>query len=289
MTGYKANRPLLEGMKPLPQFPLFGVLNVTPDSFSDGGLFSNSAAAINHAQALLQAGADVIDIGADSTRPGSLCVGAEEEWRRLNDVIPAVCEFGTVSVDTHNPSVARMAIAAGAAIINDISGGRDEEMWDLLVEFPVHLVAMFSRCPEPHDFSQEIRPPIMDAIKNFIDKTLAKAVRRGIATSRIIIDPGMGGFLGSNPETSWQVLRRLPELFAYNQPLLLGISRKRFIDPIIYAPGLEERDLASALISLAILGSPPSCPDDAPFTLGFRVHNPQVHKIARAVWDKLRE
>jgi dihydropteroate synthase len=211
---------------------VMGVLNVTPDSFSDGGRFLDPARAIEHARRLVAAGADIVDIGAESTRPygGAVAVAAEEELRRLELVLPAVVELGAaVSVDTMKAKVAAAALAAGAAIVNDVWGlQRDPDMAGIVADHAVPVLIMHNR--EAADPSIDI----MRDIHAFFARSLAIAERAGIARENIVLDPGIG--FGKTPEQSLIAIARLGELKAFGLPLMIGASRKRFIDKVSPAP-----------------------------------------------------
>jgi dihydropteroate synthase len=234
-------RRLTEG-RPL----VMGVLNVTPDSFSDGGRFFDADKALAHARRMATEGADVIDIGAESTRPygGAVSVSAEEELRRLESILPAVCALGTpVSIDTMKAEVARWALAQGAAMLNDVWGlQRDPAMAAVAAESKVPIVVMHNR--------QAADPAIdiMADIEAFLARSLAIADRAGIARDRIILDPGIG--FGKTQEQSIEVLAKLDRLKAFGLPFLVGASRKRFIDTVSPAP--PDRRLAGSIAAHVI-------------------------------------
>jgi dihydropteroate synthase len=211
---------------------VMGVLNVTPDSFSDGGRFLDPAAAIDQARAMIAAGADILDIGAESTRPygGAVAVSIEEEMRRLIPVLPAVAALGIpVSIDTIKAKVAAWALASGAAIINDVWGlQRDSDLARVVAEHAVPVIIMHNR--EAADPSIDI----MSDIVAFFARSLEIAARAGISRDKIVLDPGIG--FGKTPEQSLIAISRLGELKSFGLPLLLGASRKRFIDKVSPAP-----------------------------------------------------
>jgi len=211
---------------------VMGVLNVTPDSFSDGGHFFDPGRAIEHARTLVAEGADILDIGAESTRPygGAVAVSAEEELRRLEPILPTVLGLGVpVSIDTMKAAVAAWALDAGAAIANDVWGlQRDAEMARVVAERSVPVIVMHNR--EAADPAIDI----MADIAAFFSRSLAIADRAGIARDKIVLDPGIG--FGKTPEQSIIALARLPELKSFGLPILLGASRKRFIDSVSPAP-----------------------------------------------------
>jgi dihydropteroate synthase len=211
---------------------VMGVLNVTPDSFSDGGRFFDPARAIDHARRLVAEGADILDIGAESTRPygGQVAVSADEEMRRLEPILPTVLELGIpVSIDTMKAPVAAWALDAGAAVANDVWGlQRDGDMARVVAERGVPVIVMHNR--EAADPTIDI----MGDISAFFSRSLAIADRAGIARDRIVLDPGIG--FGKTPEQSVIALARMAELKSFGRPILIGASRKRFIDSVSPAP-----------------------------------------------------
>jgi dihydropteroate synthase len=226
-----------------------GVLNVTPDSFSDGGKFFDPERAIDHARALVADGADIIDIGAESTRPygGAVAVSADEELRRLEPILPAVVALGVpVSIDTMKAEVAAWALDSGAVIANDVWGlQRDRDMAGVVAERGVPIIVMHNR--EAADPTLDI----MADISAFFSRSLAIAERAGIARDRIVLDPGIG--FGKTPAQSILALSRLEEFKSFGLPLLIGASRKRFIDSVSPAPP-DRRiggSIASHLIAVA--------------------------------------
>lgn len=228
---------------------VMGVLNVTPDSFSDGGRFFDSGKAIEHARRMVDEGADILDIGAESTRPygGAIAVTEEEELRRLEGVLAAVVGLGVpVSIDTMKAAVAACALDAGAAIANDVWGlQRDPEMAGVIAKRGVPVIVMHNRA------AADPKLDIMADIAAFFARSLAIAERAGIARERIVLDPGIG--FGKTPEQSMKAIARLAELKSFGLPLLVGASRKRFIDTVSPAPP-DRRiggSIASHLIAIA--------------------------------------
>jgi dihydropteroate synthase len=208
---------------------VMGILNVTPDSFSDGGKFLDPALAIARAERMIADGADIIDVGAESTRPygGQQPVSADEEIRRLRPVLKDVVALGApVSIDTMKPAVARFALDAGASIVNDVWGlQRDHEMARVVAEYSVPVVAMHNR---------ETVDPALDIMKDiagFFARTLDIAAKAGISREKIALDPGIG--FGKDDNQSMTALARLAELRTFGCPLLVGASRKRFISAVI--------------------------------------------------------
>ena len=229
---------------------VMGVLNVTPDSFSDGGRFLDPVDAIDQARRMIAEGADLLDIGAESTRPygGAVAVPIAEEMRRLGPVLPAVVGLGVpVSIDTMKAEVAAWALAAGAAIVNDVWGlQRDGELARVVAQHAVPVIIMHNR---------EAADPAIDIVANicaFFSRSLDIAARAGIARQNIVLDPGIG--FGKTPEQSLTAIARLPELKSFGLPLLVGASRKRFIDTVSPAPPDQRLGGSIAAHLLAVAG-----------------------------------
>ncbi len=210
---------------------VMGILNVTPDSFSDGGRFEGFDEALGQAAQMEAEGADILDIGGESTRPGSDPVSADEEMTRVMPVLEAVAARSNValSIDTYKASVARAAVAAGAVIVNDVWGcQRDEGMADAMAETGAIAVLMYNRLDVDPDRD------VMADMRRFLDRSLDLAARAGVADERILVDPGIG--FGKTPAQSLTCLNRLDELGEwYGRPVLLGLSRKKFIGHVLAA------------------------------------------------------
>jgi dihydropteroate synthase len=228
---------------------VMGILNLTPDSFADGGRFVDPAKALAHAQRMIAEGADIIDVGAESTRPypGMRPVSADEELARLMPVLPQVVALGTpVSIDTIKAEIAARAIAAGASIVNDVWGlQRDPEMAGVVAAHRVAVVVTHNR---------ETVDPALDIIadmENFFSRSLEIAWRADIGRDRIVLDPGIG--FGKTPEQSLTAIARLDRLRAFGLPLLIGLSHKRFINAVV--PSQPQDRLAGSLAGavLAVL------------------------------------
>jgi len=227
---------------------VMGILNVTPDSFSDGGQYLDAAMAIRHAGELAAQGADILDIGAESTRPygGAQPVAAVAEMARLAPVLPAAVKLGLpVSIDTIKASTAAWALDQGAAIVNDVWGlQRDPDMARLVAERGVPVIVMHNR--DAADASLDI---VADVIA-FFSRSLDIAGRAGIAPANIVLDPGIG--FGKTPEQSIVCIARLAEFKRFGLPLLVGASRKRFINTVTPAPPAERigGSIASHLLAV---------------------------------------
>jgi len=211
---------------------VMGVLNITPDSFSDGGAFLSPDAAVARAGQMVAEGADIIDIGAESSRPygDPIAVSAAEELQRLEAVLPAAVRMGRpVSIDTMKAVVAAWALDRGAAIVNDVWGlQRDPDMAGVVARHLVPVVIMHNRDAADPDID------IMADIAGFFERSLAIAARAGIRRDVIVLDPGIG--FGKTPEQSMTAIARLNGLKAFGLPLLVGASRKRFINAVTPAP-----------------------------------------------------
>jgi len=229
---------------------VIGVLNITPDSFSDGGRFLDPVDAIDQARRMIAEGADVLDIGAESTRPygGAVAVPIAEEMRRLGPVLPTVVGLGVpVSIDTMKAEVAAWALAAGAAIVNDVWGlQRDGELARVVSQHAVPVIIMHNR---------EAADPAIDIVADicaFFSRSLDIAARAGIARQNIVLDPGIG--FGKTPEQSLTAIARLPELKSFGLPLLVGASRKRFINTVSPAPPDQRLSGSIAAHLVAVAG-----------------------------------
>jgi dihydropteroate synthase len=207
---------------------IMGILNVTPDSFSDGGQFFDPAVAIAHANEMAEQGADILDIGAESTRPygGQQPVSTQDELNRLKPVLPEVVKFGApVSIDTIKAATAAWALDAGAAIVNDVWGlQHDPEMAPLVARRGVPIIVMHNR-----DSADPALDIVADVIA-FFARSLEIASQAGIARENVVLDPGIG--FGKTPEQSIICLGRLAEFKRFGLPLLVGASRKRFINSV---------------------------------------------------------
>jgi dihydropteroate synthase len=223
-----ADHPVLRALLSRPYPAVMGVLNVTPDSFSDGGQFLAPERALALARRMVAEGADIIDIGAESTRPyGAQPIGADEERKRLQPVLAELVSLGVpVSIDSMKSAVVGWALDAGAAIANDVWGlQRDPGMAGLLAARNCPVVVMHNRDRADPGID------IMKDIAGFFARSLEIAAKAGISRGNIVLDPGIG--FGKTPEQSMTVLARLDELGAFGLPLLVGASRKRFISSVV--------------------------------------------------------
>ena len=228
---------------------VMGILNVTPDSFSDGGMHLNPDAAVQRALTMKNEGADIIDIGGESTRPGSAPVTPDEEWSRLSDVVRRVCEeVGLpVSVDTRRPDVARKALRAGAVMVNDISGLRDD-MVQVVREEGAAAIVMHMR-GQPSNMQNDTRyVDVVGDVYAFLEARVRNAVASGIARERLAIDPGLG--FAKDVDGNLEIMSRLEEFRSMGRPVLLGASRKTFLGKI--AGGGPDDRLEASLAAAAV-------------------------------------
>jgi dihydropteroate synthase len=208
---------------------VMGIVNVTPDSFSDGGLFLDSAAAVAHGRELLAEGADILDIGGESTRPGAKSVTEDEELTRVMPVIEALVETGaTISIDTTKATVARPALEAGATIVNDVAAFRfDPDIAAVTADAGATCVLMHM-LGEPRTMQDDPRyDEVVSDVKAFLEERLAYAVGEGIPEERIWLDPGIG--FGKTLEHNLELIARLDEIVAIGRPVVFGASRKSFL------------------------------------------------------------
>jgi dihydropteroate synthase len=226
------------------------VLNVTPDSFSDGGKFNKVDAAVSHAVELRAAGADFIDVGGESTRPGAARVNPSLERKRVLPVLKALLEREIpVSIDTMNSSTAQAAAELGVLVVNDVSGGlSDPEMFRVVAETGVHYIASHWRGPsETMDRDAEYAN-VVSEVRDALKARIAEMLVWGISPDKIVLDPGLG--FAKTSDHNWALLKGLPVLESIGYPLLVGASRKRFLAPFVDdgSPS-SERDFATAIIS----------------------------------------
>jgi dihydropteroate synthase len=232
---------------------VMGVVNVTPDSFSDGGRFLDADAAVGHALVLVEDGADVVDVGGESTRPGSDPVTVDEERARVVPVIEGLAAAHPalpISIDTRKPEVAEAALAAGACIVNDVSGGRSEGMFEVVREAGAGMVLMHM-LGEPK--TMQVAPRYDDVVadvKEYLRERIEAAEFAGIPPESLCIDPGIG--FGKNLEHNLTLLKGLRALTDLGRPLLVGPSRKRFIGTILDLPEDERVEGTAGAVAWAV-------------------------------------
>ena len=270
----------------LPSVQVMGVVNVTDDSFSDGGRYLDPGLAIEHGLRLAAQGAAIIDVGGESTRPGAVRIDSEVEIARIGPVVKGLAAQGvTVSIDTMHAAVARAALDNGASIVNDVSGGRaDPAMAPLMAEAGVPWVLMHWRsvhADEPHaaPHYDDVVARVRDELFDSVDAAVAAGVDRG----KLIIDPGLG--FAKTAQHNWALLHALPDLVGTGIPVLVGASRKRFLGALLAAPDgalrpPDGRETATAVISaLAALHG----------AWGVRVHDVRASVDAVMVVDAWRD
>lgn len=254
---------------------IVGILNCTPDSFSDGSGEVSFTNLTSHAQRLMDEGADILDIGGDSTRPGSTCPGVEEEWRRIAPLITELAPRIPISVDTHHSEVACRAIEHGASFINDISGTRSPEMLEVLAKSSASYIFMCNPHGGAHLFGEGFSVDnAVSGISSWIRETAKTCLDAGIPASRLIADPGMGAFLSRDPMVSWVVAENFGALPHPAGGLLLGCSRKGFLK-VFGDIDLGPKDIYSAQVGAAAVQQVPE-----EVTTYLRVHNVATQRAA---------
>jgi dihydropteroate synthase len=229
---------------------VMGILNVTPDSFADGGLHFDEALAISHGLEMIEDGVDIIDIGGESTRPGAERVPEEEEQAR---VIPVIRELAKqkvlISVDTMRASTAQLAVEAGASIVNDVSGGAaDPEMFSTVAALGCKYTLMHWRGHSKEMNSKAIYDDVVSEVIEEVTLQLDKALAAGIKRENIILDPGIG--FAKDAEHNWEILNRIDEFVSLGYPVLIGHSRKRFLG----GDSPDEREAATVQVTQSLIG-----------------------------------
>ncbi|HWH99107.1 MAG TPA: dihydropteroate synthase [Propionibacteriaceae bacterium] len=275
--------PAVSGLPQPGRTLVVGVVNVTPDSFSDGGEWFQPRNAIEHGLELITEGADVIDVGGESTRPGAARPEVAEELRRVLPVVSELAATGTVvSIDTMRPSVAAQAVDRGARMINDVSGGQaDPDMLPLVAGLGVPYVCMHWR---GHSADMQSRTNYGDVVADVIvelSRQVESALSAGIMQDRLIVDPGFG--FAKTGEHNWQLLQRMDELAALEVPVLAGVSRKTFLGTLLASPDgkprpAKGRDDATAALTTLLASRG---------IWGVRVHSVRASRDAIAVVDRM--
>lgn len=260
----------------LSQVRIMGILNLTPDSFSDGGLYLDPEKALNRAREMVAEGADILDLGAESTRPGAEGVPVEEEKRRLLPVLEAVLSLGVpVSVDTRKAEVAEEALRLGAHLLNDVTGLRDERMRALAARFGVPAVVMHMPVPDPKRMMAHAQyKDVVAEVKGFLKTQAEEALNVGVP--QVVLDPGFG--FGKLLEHNLELLRRLDEIVALGHPLLVGLSRKRTIGELTGVEVPKDRVFGTVAAHLYAVQKGARL---------LRVHDVRAHKEALRVWEAL--
>jgi len=253
---------ILPGLPSSDRCLVMGVVNVTPDSFSDGGQWYGAEAAIGHGLELLEQGADIVDVGGESTRPGAQRIEAEEELRRVGPVVTELVKAGVpVSIDTMRARVASFALDAGARLVNDVSGGlADPDMPRLVAAAGASYVVMHWRGHSHDMYARATYADVVGEVREELTRRVDAAVAAGVDPGRIVIDPGLG--FGKRPEHNWPLLARLPEVATLGGrtfPVLVAASRKGFLGGLLAGPdgtprpigGREEATVAITALAAA--------------------------------------
>ena len=260
---------------------VMGILNVTPDSFSDGGQFDSSVAAITRGLEMVAEGADIIDIGGESTRPGAQRTSQEQELERTIPVVTALAEQGVVvSIDTMRAEVARAAVEAGATYINDVSGGlADEKMAKVIASNPkVQYIVMHWRGHSKNMQELAIYKDVVKEVKEELDERVTSLLKAGVSNEQIILDPGIG--FAKESEHNWQILQNIDRIQLLGYPLLVGVSRKRFLGELINAKDPNEREAATIALTTELARLK---------VWGVRTHAVKAHKDAISVIERMRK
>lgn len=276
---------LLASLAVLDRTLVMGVLNVTPDSFSDGGRWLDPAIAVAHGTRMHRDGADIIDVGGESTRPGAQRISVDEELRRVIPVVAGLVAAGVpVSIDTMRPDVAQAALDAGACMVNDVSGGRaDEGMLPWLRTVEVPYVAMHWRGPSDVMASLAVYDDVVAEVIAELQQRLDALDAAGVSLDRVILDPGIG--FAKEADHNWMLLRELSSLQQLGHPVLVGASRKRFLGSLLadekgQPRPVEQRDYATDAITALAAGAG---------VWGVRVHDVRGGRDAVAVAAAWRE
>lgn len=257
---------------------IIGILNVTPDSFSDGGEFFNVDDALKHAQDMINEGADIIDIGGESSRPFSEPVSVDEEKRRVLPILEKLSEITNVplSIDTYKPEVAESALEIGAKIVNDISGCSSASMIELIKKYQAGIVIMHMKGTPKNMQSNPFYENVVEEIMNFFSNKKCELETRGINNEQIVFDPGFG--FGKRLEDNLKLLKELHKFLELERPILIGTSRKSFITKTIGYPD-SDKELIEGTVATNIIG----LINGARI---FRVHNVGFHKKAlQMAWN----
>ena len=258
-----------------------GILNVTPDSFADGGRHFDFEAAINRAKEMISEGVDIIDVGGESTRPGADRVTEEIERDRVIPVITELVELGvTLSIDTTRANIAQAAISAGASIVNDVSGGlADPKMAALIASNPnVQYVVMHWRGHSKDMQKAAEYKNVVGEVKDELDERVIALTKSGVLPEQIILDPGIG--FAKSSAHNWELLKNIDRLNLLGFPLLVGASRKRFLGDLLSAPEADDRESASIALTTYLAKSG---------VWGVRTHSVKPHLDAIAVVEEMHK
>jgi len=260
---------------------VMGILNVTPDSFADGGKYLSKADAITQGRRLIAEGADIIDVGGESTRPGAERISEEEELARVIPVITELVKDGAVvSVDTMRSEVAKAAITAGALYVNDVSGGlSDLKMAAVIAANPkMQYIVMHWRGHSKDMQKQAVYEDVVKEVKDELDERVTNLLTQGVLAEQIILDPGIG--FAKEAEHNWQILKNIERFQLLGYPLLVGASRKRFLGELINAKDTDNREAATIALTTELARLK---------VWGVRTHGVKAHQDAISVIERLRK
>ena len=260
---------------------VMGILNITPDSFADGGRYLSKEDAITQGRRLIAEGADIIDVGGESTKPGVDRVSEADELERVIPVVTELVKDGAViSVDTMRSEVAKQAIAAGASYINDVSGGlADEKMASVIAQNPkIQYIAMHWRGHSKEMQKKAVYKDVVKEVKDELDERVSQLLKAGIDPEQIILDPGIG--FAKESEHNWEILKNIERFQLLGYPLLIGASRKRFLGELVNAPEPDKREAATIALTTELARLK---------VWAVRTHAVKAHQDAISVMERLRK
>ena len=260
---------------------VMGILNITPDSFADGGKYLSKEDAIKQGRRLIAEGADIIDVGGESTKPGVDRVSEADELERVIPVVTELVKDGAViSVDTMRSEVAKQAIAAGASYINDVSGGlADEKMASVIAQNPkVQYIAMHWRGHSKEMQKKAVYKDVVKEVKDELDERVSQLLKAGIDPEQIILDPGIG--FAKESDHNWEILKNIERFQLLGYPLLIGASRKRFLGELVNAPEPDKREAATIALTTELARLK---------VWAVRTHAVKAHQDAISVMERLRK
>jgi dihydropteroate synthase len=260
---------------------VMGILNITPDSFADGGKYLSKEDAITQGRRLIAEGADIIDVGGESTRPGANRVTEEEELARVIPVITELVKDGAIiSVDTMRSAVATAAIKAGALYVNDVSGGlADEKMAKLIANNPkIQYIVMHWRGHSKDMQKQAVYTDVVKEVMDELDERVSLLLKSGVLAEQIILDPGIG--FAKESDHNWKILQNIERLQLLGYPLLIGASRKRFLGELLNTSDTDSREAATIALTTELARLK---------IWGVRTHTVKAHQDAISVIERLRK
>ena len=253
---------------------VMGILNVTPDSFADGGRYSTTELALKRADEMISEGVEIIDVGGESTKPGADRITQAEEVARVKPVIKELAKKDTpISIDTTRASVAEQAIKLGISYVNDVSGGlADPEMYKLIAKHPkVQYIIMHWRAHSKTMQDHAIYKDVVKEVKQELEERIEDAIKAGVNPDQIIIDPGLG--FAKLPEHNWELLRNIDRIALLGYPILIGASRKRFLGELTGSSNPDDREAASIAVTAMVAKQG---------VWGVRTHSVKPHRDAIA-------